>query len=93
MSYARIEAKKIKVIINRFEKQTYVTLEEAEKIIGEKVYFHIPNDYTNTMKAINEGKPISAVAPQSKVQKQFMELASQLSGTPLSAKKRKGWLW
>lgn len=93
MSSARIESKKINVVINRFEKQTYVTSEEAEQIIGKKVYFHIPNDYTNTMKAINEGKPILTVAPQSKVQKQFMELASQLDGTPLSAKKRKGWFW
>ena len=93
MSYARIEPEKINVIVNRFEKKNYVTTEEAEKIIGKKVYFYIPNDYSNTIKAINEGKPISAVAPKSKVQKQFFELASQLGGTPLAAKKRKGWLW
>ncbi|MCJ7603476.1 MAG: AAA family ATPase [Desulfobulbaceae bacterium] len=93
MSYARIEPGKINVIINRFEKKTYVTLEEAEQIIGKKIYFFIPNDYANTMKAINEGKPISTVAPKSKVQTQFLELASQLVGTPLAAKKRKGWPW
>ena len=93
MSYSRIEPEKINVIVNRFEKKNYVTKEEAEKIIGKKVYFYIPNDYSNTIKAINEGKPISAVAPKSKVQKQFFELASQLGGTPLAAKKRKGWLW
>ena len=93
LSSARIESEKINVIVNRFEKKSYVTIEEAEKIIGKKLYFFIPNDYANTMKAINEGKPLSAVAPKSKVQKKIMELASQIDGTPLSANKRKGWLW
>lgn len=93
MSYARIEPEKINVIVNRFEKKNYVTKEEAEKIISKKIYFYISNDYSNTIKAINEGKPISAVAPKSKVQQQFFELASQLGGTPLTAQKRKGWLW
>lgn len=93
MSYVHREPDKINVIINRFEKKNYVSVDEAERIIGKKVYFFIPNDYNNTMKAINEGKPISVVAPRSKLQQKFSELASSLARVPLAAKKRKGWLW
>ncbi len=89
----RMLADKIRVILNRFEKNSSITLAEAEEVIANTIYAKIPNAFRTTMEAINIGKPLADVARGSKVEKAYMELAKSLVDVSAGKKKRKGWLW
>lgn len=89
----RVLADKVRVILNRFEKNSSITVEEAEKVIHSTIYAKIPNAYKTTMEAINIGKPLADVAKGSKVEKAYMELAKSLVDASVGVKKRKGWFW
>ena len=71
---------KIEIIINRFQKESLITLEEAEKSLDRKIFWLIPNDYQKTNSAINLGKPFSLTDPKAVLTQNFKELASSLSG-------------
>lgn len=73
-----IKKERIKVILNRYMKKNEITLEDAEAGIGQSVFFSIPNDYKTTMAAINSGKPLSELAPQSTIAGSIIELAVKL---------------
>lgn len=73
-----IKKERIKVILNRYMKKNEIALEDAEAGIGQKVFFSIPNDYKTTMAAINSGKPLSELAPQSPIAGSIIELSQKL---------------
>ena len=73
-----IKKERIKVILNRYLKKNEITLEDAEAGIGQNVFFSIPNDYKTTMAAINSGKPLSELAPQSPIAGSIIELSERL---------------
>ncbi|MDH4317088.1 MAG: AAA family ATPase [Desulfobulbaceae bacterium] len=90
----RVRSNKIRVVANRFEKKNAISLDEGEQVIGQKFYYTIPNDYQSTMEAINAGKPLLEIAPRSKVEKSYRELAEQLGGEPDGeTKEKRRWFW
>jgi pilus assembly protein CpaE len=66
----------IRIIANRYQKKSSISLKEAEEAVSEKIHWLVANDYPLTMSAINQGKIISEVASGSEVAKSFRELAS-----------------
>jgi pilus assembly protein CpaE len=80
----------IKVILNRYMKKNEIALEEAEAGIGQQVFFSIPNDYKTTMAAINSGKPLSELAPQSPIAGSIIELSQKLIA-PETGETKKRW--
>jgi len=70
----------IKVIVNRFVKNSDISLKDGEKSINKKFFRTIPNDYETTMRAINLGKPIRMMDHGSEISNKFVELASAISG-------------
>ena len=70
----------IKVIVNRFVKNSDISLKDSEKSINKKIFCTIPNDYDTTMRAINLGKPIRMMDHGSEISNKFMELAYAISG-------------
>ena len=70
--------KDVKVVINRYQKKTMVSLEEAEKTLGKQIVSLIPNDYETIMSSINTGKTLSDTALKSGVMEHFRELADLL---------------
>lgn len=70
----------IKVIVNRFVKNSDISLKDSEKSINKKIFFTIPNDYDITMRAINLGKPIRMIDHGSEISNKFVELAYAISG-------------
>jgi pilus assembly protein CpaE len=82
-----INKERIKVILNRYMKKNEITLEDAEAGIGQNVFYSIPNDYKTTMAAINSGKPLSEMAPQSPIAGSIIELSEKL--IPLEIKETK----
>ena len=74
LGYPRNE--QIKIIINRYEKKSLISLKDAEAALNQKISLLIDNDYSNTMSAINQGKTLESIAPRAEVTKNIMTLAS-----------------
>lgn len=85
-----------KVIINRFLKNSDISIEDAEKAVGHQVFWNILNDYRSTISAINQGEPLSKLAPRAQITKSFKDLADTLVQTEAApqkeaAKRAKKW--
>ncbi len=78
----------IRIIANRYQKKSSISLKEAEEAVSEKIHWLVANDYHLTMSAINQGKTISEVESGSEVGKSLRELAD----TFFSKGKKKG-IW
>lgn len=80
---------KTELIINRYEKRSDVSLEEAEEVLEQKAFWLVPNDYTSVMSSINQGKSVILMAHNSKVTKSLKDLALTIQGKqPLRTEKR-----
>lgn len=71
---------RFRVIINRYQKKSDISLREAEESVRSRIFWTIPNDYKKTMSAINQGKPLSIIAPRAPVTKSVAALAKLLGG-------------
>jgi len=90
LGYLRKE--RIKVVMNRYLKKSEISLQDAKKGIGHDLFWIIPNDYGTTMSAINNGKPLSEIAPRSKIVKSFEEIAEiMFPGDKEESKKKWGF--
>ncbi len=71
------EEQKIRLVENRADSQKLVQTADAEKLLGEKFYHRLPNDFPAASKSISEGRPLMFVAPNSKLTKSFIELTAR----------------
>ena len=78
VDFGYVHKKRIKIVLNRYMKKSEITLKDAKKGIGHDLFWLIPNDYGTTMSAINNGKPLSKIAPKSKIVKSFKEMTKSL---------------
>ncbi len=85
---------RIKVIINRYLKNSDITLKDAEDSISEPVFWTVPNDYRTSMAAINQGVPLRAISADAPISKSLMGMAAELAAGDegdAEKKKKKGW--
>ena len=68
------------VVMNRYNQKSLFPLDKVAEMIDREIRWSIPNDYQNTMSAINSGEPLTTTAPKSEVTKKILELAASLSG-------------
>lgn len=68
----------INIVANRFEKKAQLSLNEAQKIIGQEVALTIPNNYSLVMSAINSGKEIAKISHNSNVSRVYKKLAQSV---------------
>ena len=84
----KYEGQKIRPVENRADSQKLVHGSDAEKLLGEKFYHRLPNDYPAVSKSIEEGRPLMFAAPNSKLTQSFMELTAKYTNkqetTPIS---------
>jgi len=66
---------KITLVVNRYLSRSDIKVEDAEKVLGHKVFMSIPNEYTDAMDAINKGKPLVNLYPKSPISKAIMKIA------------------
>jgi pilus assembly protein CpaE len=78
LGYPRPE--RVRVVVNRYHKHGGITLKEAEEGIGRPIACTIPNDFADTMSAINQGKLLRDVAPRADVTRNLQDLAKSLAG-------------
>jgi pilus assembly protein CpaE len=76
LGYPRNE--KISVLINRYQKREGISLKEAESCIHKNIMWTVPNDYSTTLAAINQGMPLTEVASGASVTKEIHKISSFL---------------
>lgn len=73
------EKDKTKIVLNRYMENDEIKVEEVEDVLGQEVYWKIPNNYFTIMSAINKGIPVSTINPDSNISQSYRELAALLS--------------
>jgi len=86
LGYSR---EKIKLIVNRYEKNGDVRLGEMETAVGVRAFRTFPNDYAVVAAAINQGVPVTKLAHGSAIAKSVREFAHALVAEP--ATETAGW--
>lgn len=81
---------RLKVIMNRYHKNSEISLRDAEAGIERKVFWTIPNDYRTSLSAINQGKPFSQSSSKTAIAKSISGLAGALLKGEKKQVKR-GW--
>ena len=69
---------KVKLIINRHIENSEITINDIEKTIAKEVFFKIPNNYLTLIDAINIGRAVGEVNPQSNIAKAYKNLANEI---------------
>lgn len=82
---------KVRLIINRYEKEPEITIKDVQQTLGMPVYRTVPNSYRNVATSVNQGVPIAKLAPRDPVTKALMEMADALQQNKAVADS-KGWL-
>jgi pilus assembly protein CpaE len=71
----RINPKKLRLVINRYEKSKLLTQEAVERTLGLETFWILPNDYPTAVTSLNQGLPIRDTSPHSKLAKSYHNLA------------------
>jgi pilus assembly protein CpaE len=77
-----LERDKAKVIVNRFQKNEGVTLEDLQHLQNHPVFFTLPSDYFPLSEAINHGVSIIEMTPRSKLSRALLDLAAEVASLP-----------
>ena len=70
------EESKIRLVENRFSSKKLIRTRDIERLLGEKFFHHLPNDFKAVTQSIHECKPLMFSAPESKLTQSIMELAA-----------------
>ncbi len=70
---------KTKIIINRYLENDEIKIEDVEKVLNQKIYWKIPNNYFTIMSSINKAMPVCEINENSNVTISFSGLASKLT--------------
>ncbi len=81
----------VKIVINRYLKNSELSLKDAEDTLKRQIFWTIPNDYPSTMSAINRGKVLGSIAPDAAITKNLVDLAGLLMGEEKKPEKKKRW--
>jgi pilus assembly protein CpaE len=76
---------RVKVILNRFDRQLEITPEDLERVDAGRVMQVVPNDWRLAQQAQNAGRPLS-LENHSKVAASFKALARMLAGVEASGR-------
>jgi len=74
----RYGAARVRVVLNRFDKNAAVATSDIERVLGEPLKHLIPSDYRVAVEAVNTGIPL--VLADSKLARSIRTLASDLAG-------------
>jgi pilus assembly protein CpaE len=70
--------KKLKVVVNRYDKGNDLAMRELERIMDEPPLAILASDYQASIEAINKGVPLAKVAPRSKLYLGLKDVAQKI---------------
>ncbi|MGH9538235.1 MAG: AAA family ATPase [Terriglobales bacterium] len=84
-----IAADRIRVILNRHQGRSIITEAQIEKVIGQKIFWKVPNHYVQMLKSISGGDPLGQ-SGNSEVARNLNEWAGLIGKKPNGAEDKKG---
>lgn len=85
-----IPREKIRVVLNRHHKRNVVSDAQIEKVLDQKIFWRVPNQYPQVVKTIHEGDPIAQLS-SSEVTRNLQEWAESIGKKPgMEGKKKEG---
>ncbi|MBR1645353.1 MAG: P-loop NTPase [Selenomonadaceae bacterium] len=78
------EESKIRIVENRADSQKLIDGRDVERLLGEKFYHRLPNDFKSVRNSINKGQPLMFAAPESKLTRSFEELVAKYTNKNIS---------
>ncbi|HEY3348097.1 MAG TPA: response regulator [Nitrospirota bacterium] len=79
---------KLKTVLNRYDKKGDIPVRDAEKTIGAKFSWRVPNSYIEAEASINRGVPLIELFPESEAGRSLAGFARQVSQEIISSKGR-----
>jgi pilus assembly protein CpaE len=93
-SFGYPDEQNVKVVVNRYQKNSAISLKDAEKGLEKRIFWTIPNDYQTAISSINQGKTLATVSRNSEIAQSFREIASKFTETPeVEVEKRSRLNW
>lgn len=83
-------AQKIHWVVNRYEKNSQITLDDLKATLGMDNVITLPNQYDVVAASVNQGVAVTTVAPGSPISRALRDWALRIA--PLPDKPRAGWL-
>ena len=83
-------AQKIHWVVNRYEKNSQITLDDLKATLGITEIITLPNQYEVVAASVNQGVPVAIVSPHSAISRALRDWAQRIA--PLADKPRTGWL-
>jgi pilus assembly protein CpaE len=85
-----IPREKIRVVLNRHHKRNVVSDTQIEKVLDQKIFWRVPNQYPQVVKTIHEGDPIAQLS-SSEVTRNLQDWAESIGKKPgMEGKKKEG---
>ena len=78
------EESKIRIVENRADSQKLIDGHDVERLLGERFYHRLPNDFPSVRKSINLGQPLMFAAPNSKLTRSFEELVARYTNKQIA---------
>jgi pilus assembly protein CpaE len=82
---------KVKLIVNRHEKNGQIKLSDLEAAYGTQIFMTIPNHYDAAAASVNQGVPVQKLAPSSPLSKALADFAHDLAG-PREGAAKQSWV-
>jgi pilus assembly protein CpaE len=77
LSQVGIPREKIRVVLNRHHKKNVITDAQIERVIEQKIFWRVPNQYPQVVKTIHEGDPVAQLS-SSEVTRSLREWAETI---------------
>jgi pilus assembly protein CpaE len=82
---------RVMILVNRNQKRSVISIDDAEKTLKKQITFTIPNDFQNTMSAINQGIPLNILQPVAEITESFTDVSRSLVGENVKKKGLLSW--
>ena len=82
-------SERVRLLVNRYQPESDITLDDVERSLGMEVYWTLPNDYDAVVYAINTGRPV-ILEPKCVYAQELEALGARISGLPGMAPRRPG---
>lgn len=74
---------RMRLVVNRFTKNSLVSLDEMESTVGLKTYARLPNDYHSVIESLSTGKPL-VLESNSRYAKSIKDFVARIAGHGVS---------
>jgi len=82
--------REVRLVVNRFQPDNDITLDDVERSLGMEIYWTLPNDYDSVIYSINTGQPV-ILDERCAYSRELESLGAKITGLPGVETTKKGW--